>query len=65
MRQINVNTQTGETTFEEVPDIEMVIITPMPTLEDCIQEVKYLVEGLSTDFMGYMDWYFTTHPEEA
>lgn len=43
----------------EKPVVEY--IPPQPTLE----EIKALVESVSTDFMGFMDWYYTTHPDEA
>jgi hypothetical protein len=36
-----------------------------PSMEECIAEAKSLAESTSIDFMGFMDWYFTTHPDEA
>jgi hypothetical protein len=33
--------------------------------EPTVQENKDSIISLSTDFMGFMDWYFETHPDEA
>jgi hypothetical protein len=36
-----------------------------PTVEERIETNTSMLTALSGDFMGFMDWYFTTHPEEA
>jgi hypothetical protein len=39
------------------------VILPEP--EPTAQENKDSIISLSTDFMGFMDWYFEAHPDEA
>jgi hypothetical protein len=40
-------------------------VAKLPTIEDRLEALKALAEGVSIDFMGYLDWYYATHPDEA
>jgi hypothetical protein len=64
MKNIVYDAITKETTIIDVPDIEIPEMSQTES-ETIINDVKTLVEGISTDFMDFMDWYFEIHPDEA
>lgn len=55
--------ENGEWTVSELQTIT--VQRGEPTIEECIAEVKAIATGVSGDLMGYMDWYYMTHPDEA